>query len=104
MITFSMNQGRTIVTHRVEKIDEKNGLLQTKGDANKRCRPVWITRDTVRGEVKHVMPGLGYLALMAATLSGKLFLMAVFLWMIAAKIAVSGVHMIYLSRKRLPFS
>ena len=70
------------------------------GDAD----PVWITRDTVRGEVKHVMPGLGYLALMAATLSGKLFLMAVFLWMIAAKIAVSGVHMIYLSRKRLPFS
>ena len=103
VITFSMNQGRTIVTHRVEKIDEKNGLLQTKGDANKNADPVWITRDTVRGEVKHVMPGLGYLALMAATLSGKLFLMAVFLWMIAAKIAVSGVHMIYLSRKRLPF-
>lgn len=64
-------------------------MLQTKGDANKDADPVWITRDTVRGEVKHVMPGLGYLALMAATLSGKLFLMAVFLWMIAAKVAVS---------------
>ena len=104
VITFSMNQGRTIVTHRVEKIDEKNGLLQTKGDANKDTDPAWITRDTVLGKVQYVMPGLGYLALMSSTLSGKLFLMAVFLWMVAAQIAVSGVHMIYLSRKRLPFS
>ena len=104
VITFSMNQGRTVVTHRVEKIDMKNGLLQTKGDANKETDPTWISGDTVRGEVQYMVPRLGYVAMMAATLSGKLFLMAVFLWMIAAKIAVSGVHMIYLSRKRLPFS
>ena len=104
VITFSMNQGRTVVTHRVEKIDKENGLLRTKGDANTEADPVWIARDTVRGEVKYAVPRLGYVALMAATLSGKLFLMAVFLWMVAAQIAVSGFHMIYLSRRRLPLS
>lgn len=34
VITFSLNQGKTTVTHRIQKIDKKNGLLQTKGDAN----------------------------------------------------------------------
>lgn len=95
VITYSLNQGRTIVTHRVEKIDQKNGLLKTKGDANKEEDHVWIDRETVLGTVKYILPGLGYVALMAATMSGKLFLMAVFLWMIAAQIAVSGVHRIY---------
>ena len=92
------------MTHRVEKIDMKNGLLQTKGDANKETDPTWISGDTVRGEVQYMVPRLGYVAMMAATLSGKLFLMAVFLWMVAAQIVVSGVHMIYFSRRRLPFS
>lgn len=104
VITFSMNQGRTVVTHRVEKIDVKNGLLQTKGDANKETDPTWISGDNVRGEVQYMVPRLGYVAMMAATLSGKLFLMAVFLWMVAAQIVVSRVHMIYFSRRRLPFS
>lgn len=104
VITFSLNQGRTIVTHRVEKIDEKNGLLRTKGDANQEADPVWIAGDTVRGEVQYAVPGLGYVALMASTLSGKLFLMAVFLWMVAAQIAVCGVHMICHNRRRLPLS
>ena len=104
VITFSMKQGRTVVTHRVEKIDVKNGLLQTKGDANKETDPTWISGDPVRGEVQYMVPRLGYVAMMAATLSGKLFLMAVFLWMVAAQIVVSRVHMIYFSRRRLPFS
>lgn len=95
VVTYSLNQGRTIVTHRVEKIDQKNGLLQTKGDANKETDSAWIDRETVLGTVQYTIPGLGYAALMAATMSGKLFFMAVFLWMVAAQIAVSGVHRIY---------
>ena len=100
VITFSMNQGRTIVTHRVEKVDRKNGLLKTKGDANKEADSTWIDKETVRGKVSYTVPGLGYIALMAGTFSGKLFLLAVFLWMAAVQIVVSGVHMIYLGRRR----
>lgn len=101
VITFSMNQGRTMVTHRVEKIDRENGLVQTKGDANREADPVWIDRKTICGEVQYTVQGLGYVALMAATFSGKLFLLAVFLWMVAVQIVVSGVHMICLGRKKL---
>lgn len=99
VISYSLNQGKTVVTHRVKKIDRKNGLLQTKGDANKEADYNWIDRDTVLGTVQYTIPKLGYVALMASTLSGKLFLTAVFLWMIAAQMAMSEVHRIYHGRE-----
>ncbi len=94
VITFSLNQGKTTVTHRIQKIDKKNGLLQTKGDANEESDRTWIKEDTVLGKVEYSVRGLGYLALLASSVSGKLFLLAVFMWMIAAQIAVAGIGMI----------
>lgn len=95
VITFSLNEGRTIVTHRVKTIDAASGLLQTKGDANEETDANWITMDAVIGKVYYSVRGLGYVALMAATTAGKMFLLAVFLWMLAAQMVISGVRMIY---------
>lgn len=95
VITYSLNEGRTIVTHRVKTVDRKNGLLQTKGDANEEEDQNWITEASLIGKAEYAVHGLGYLALMAATTEGKLFLLAVFLWMLAARIVISGIHLIY---------
>ena len=56
VITFSMNQGKTTVTHRIQKIDQKNRLIQTKGDANKENDRTWIT------EIFHSQSGLSGIA------------------------------------------
>ena len=95
VITFSLNEGRTIVTHRVIVVDRENGLLRTKGDANQEEDQNWITGDALIGKVEYTVRGLGYVALMAATSGGKMFLLAVFLWILAAQMAISGIHMIY---------
>lgn len=95
VITFSLNQGRTVVTHRVKTVDRENGLLQTKGDANKEEDQNWISGDVMIGKAEYAVRGLGYIALMAATAGGKLFLLAVFLWMLAAQMVISGIRMVY---------
>lgn len=95
VITFSLNEGKTTVTHRIQEVDQKNRLLQTKGDANEETDRTWISGDAVVGKVHYSIRGLGYLAVMLGSVSGKLFVMAVFLWMLAAQIAVSGIHMFY---------
>ena len=94
VITFSRNQGKTTVTHRIQKIDKTNGLIQTKGDANTESDPSWITEGTVLGKVEYSVRGLGYLALLAASFRGKLFLLAVFMWIVAAQMAAAGLTMI----------
>lgn len=91
VITFSMNQGKTTVTHRIQKIDQKNRLIQTKGDANKENDRTWITEKSILGKVEYSIRSLGYLALLASSVSGKLFLLAVFMWMVAAQIAVAAI-------------
>lgn len=91
VITFSMNRGKTTVTHRIQKIDKKDRLIQTKGDANEESDRSWITESAVLGKVEYSVRSLGYLALMAASMSGKLFLLAVFMWMVAAQIVVTGI-------------
>lgn len=91
VITFSMNQGKTTVTHRIQKIDQENRLIQTKGDANEESDRTWISESTVLGKVEYSVRRLGYLALLAASVSGKLFLLAVFMWMAAAQIAMAAI-------------
>ena len=41
--------------------------------------------------MKYSIRSLGYLALLASSVSGKLFLLAVFMWMVAAQIAVAAI-------------
>lgn len=100
VITFSMNHGKTTVTHRIQKIDKKEKLLQTKGDANEECDRRWITETEVLGKVAYSVRHLGYLALMAASISGKLFLLAVFMWMVAAQMVVTGIGTVVRRRER----
>lgn len=91
VITFSMNQGKTTVTHRIQKIDQENRLIQTKGDANEESDRTWISESTIIGKVEYSVRKLGYLALLAASVSGKLFLLAIFMWMIAAQIVMAAI-------------
>lgn len=99
VITFSRNDGKTTVTHRIERINQKYGMIQTKGDANEQSDSSWVTEETVLGKVYYKISGLGYVALLVSTLSGKLFVLAVFLWLAAAQIALSGIDAMYHRRE-----
>lgn len=92
IITFSMNDGRTTVTHRIKKIDRKERMIQTAGDANREADPTWIGEDSVIGKVIYSVPGLGRVAVMAGAPGGKLYLLAVFLWIAAAQMVMTDIE------------
>lgn len=90
MITYSLNEGRTTSTRIVAVKDEQNHSFQIKesGDGGN-----WISSDNVLGVVWHKIHGLGYLASVASSFFGKLFLAAVFLWLLSAQIVVGSLSM-----------
>lgn len=94
VITYRAQEGTAVVTHRVSAIQKEAQLLQTKGDANDMEDAVWIRADAVLGRVEYSVRALGYAAQAAGTLGGKLFLLAVFLWMAAARIALAGLRLL----------
>ncbi|MGN0355493.1 MAG: hypothetical protein ACI4EI_10515 [Muricoprocola sp.] len=90
MITYSLNAGRTTSTRIVYGKDEQNHSFQIKEAGN---GGNWISSENVLGVVWHKIHGLGYLASMASSFLGKLFLMAVFLWLLSAQIVVGSLNM-----------
>lgn len=62
IITYSLSVGGdkgVFVTHRVNKIDAKNGLIQTKGDNNDNADG-WLDKSAVTGTVIKYIPWCGF--------------------------------------------
>ena len=61
-ITFLLNQDLVVATHRVERIDEENLLLYTKGDANDVEDGSPVHLQNVIGKPSLAIPKLGYVS------------------------------------------
>ena len=62
IITFHMENSNLIVTHRISRIDKKNGLIYTIGDRNKSEDPNTITYTDIIGRyVNYKIPRLPFL-------------------------------------------
>lgn len=57
IITYK-NEDNILITHRVVKIS--NGIVTTKGDANKVSDPTF-SEENIVGRVTHIIPGVGYI-------------------------------------------
>ena len=90
MITYSLNAGRTTFTRIVAEKDEQNQSFQIKESRNNGS---WVASENVLGVVWHTIHGLGYLASVASSFLGKLFLAAVFLWLLSAQIVAGSLSM-----------
>lgn len=76
---ISFNSGKSIVTHRIIKI-ENDGFV-TKGDANNVEDQNIVTKDAIKGKVVMIIPGIGNtIAYMQSPLG--LFLIAMFAFII----------------------
>lgn len=71
VVTFQ-NQNQRITTHRIFEI--KNGIFQTKGDANRVEDNDAIYKEQVLGKVILVIPKIGFLVAFAKTLPGLILL------------------------------
>lgn len=76
-ISFVLDEKLTVATHRVIKISDDGEYFYTKGDANQSpdANPVYYKN--VIGKATFSIPFMGYFAVWAGSLSGKLFFGAV---------------------------
>lgn len=61
-ITFRLEGGQAVATHRVISIDEENGCFQTKGDANDAADGQPVYYNQLIGTPIFSIPALGYVA------------------------------------------
>lgn len=69
VITFTL--GKSVVTHRVERIELPGPRYVTKGDANDECDPHLVEKGQILGKVYMRIPYLGYLSMMLGNAWGK---------------------------------
>lgn len=74
VITFQ-NTNQRITTHRILEI--KNGIFQTKGDANRVGDNDTISKEQILGKVALVLPKVGFLVAFAKTLPGLIILVLI---------------------------
>lgn len=88
ILTFTINDGKMIVTHRVlEKSDLDQSFL-TQGDANGQPDGKRVGYEDVLGTVWAVIPWMGYAAAVLGNIWGKLLLMAFMGWLFAMEAIV----------------
>lgn len=63
-ITYVLNDGGVIVTHRIIEIDSENGCVYTKGDANETPDGSPVLYENIIGTPEFCVPKLGYLSAM----------------------------------------
>lgn len=75
IITYWTNN-ETLITHRVEKIIDENGMLKyrTKGDANQAEDKVWISEDMILGKMVFNIPKGGYVSQFVRSKVGMILL------------------------------
>lgn len=59
IVTYRLNGGDTVVTHRVVAVDSRKKDLRTKGDANALADPVPVSDRQIIGVVRMIVPYLG---------------------------------------------
>ncbi len=59
-ITFYLNNGNTVATHRIIEIDKENRTFKTQGDANETPDASPVSFDSVIGVPRFSIPNLGY--------------------------------------------
>lgn len=91
VITYKMNNGRTVITHRVIEKNQQEQMFYTKGDANGTPDAKAVPWDEVEGVVKFSAAGLGYLTIFLESTPGKLFLAALLLWLLALEAIMGGI-------------
>lgn len=88
VLTFTINDGKMVVTHRVlEKSDSDQSFL-TQGDANGQPDGKRVGYEDVLGTVWVVIPGMGYAAAVLGNIWGKLLLMSFMGWLFAMEAIV----------------
>ena len=60
VVTYSLADGKTLITHRVVEKDAQRRNLTTKGDANETVDLVKVPASRVQGKVVFSVPTLGY--------------------------------------------
>lgn len=59
----SFSTGDVMVTHRIVYVDQEEGAVTTKGDANQVHDPAPVPLDAILGKVRFHIPEIGYLLL-----------------------------------------
>ena len=59
----SFQAGSVMVTHRVVSVNQREGTIITKGDANALCDSVPVSQEAIYGKVRFQIPWIGYLLL-----------------------------------------
>lgn len=88
VITYRLQGGDTVVTHRVVEINAEEGTFITKGDANDTEDMVPVASSALAGEPVFHLPYVGYAAAQFATARGRI---------IACIIAVTLILLVALS-------
>lgn len=88
ILTFGINSGKTVVTHRVVENHTEESYLITKGDANEQADGAQIAYSACIGTVRLMIPGLGFLLVFLNSINGKtaavcILLLCVLLWSFA---------------------
>ncbi len=82
VITYTVGDGRTSVTHRVIGKNETDHTFFTKGDANGQADAKPVPYCNVDGVVRFWIPGAGYLLEILKSGAGKLLLAGMLFWMV----------------------
>ena len=78
VITFVAGNDKTVVTHRVVKVDEENNCFYTKGDANADIDAAPVIYENVLGRVKFSVPWIGRFSMLLSEKSGRYLVLAGF--------------------------
>lgn len=83
IVTYSLNDGRTNITHRAVSVDPEKRILKTKGDANAEADHIWISEHLLIGKVRWHIPYLGNIVYFLSDRAGKLLFLGCLLWLLA---------------------
>lgn len=78
-VTFYLDDGKTVATHRIIEIDKENKTLRTQGDANETPDGAPVKFESVIGMPKFSIPNLGYFSAFVTGVPGKYIAVAVLL-------------------------
>jgi len=81
-ITFYLEDGTTVVTHRAVKIDTQKQLIYTKGDANNVQDGGATPYSRLIGKPMFSIPGMGYITAMINTRQGLIIVATLFICMV----------------------
>ena len=89
-ITFHLNQGGPVATHRVIEIDATNRYFITKGDANNSPDGMPVQFSSLLGTPRFTLPAAGFIYQALSTSPGKPLALAFIIVVIVTMLAVDG--------------